>query len=503
MSIQVLSNLDLNKLPLLNVVVEEYVGDTTTLTTDLPPAANKDRIVMVHHSDNSFDHTGSGFCYCDGTKWYKVPTNTEINALITSSLNSTNPITNVTISGKTLTFTFKNGTTKAANLSYAAATQSEAGLMSAADKTKLDGIATGATKVTVDTALSSSSTNPVQNKIITTTLSGKVPTTRTVNGHALSSDVTVTKSDVGLGNVDNVKQIPASEKGAAGGVATLGTDGKVPTSQLPSYVDDVIELAGVVTGTTYSGLTVGKKYWDATNSKILLATSATAGTKTAPEADKIYSYIGTTTSPFVQNRIYRWGGSSMVEISPSTDVSGSDVTLSSADIVSSKEVPTAGTKTVKGWLGKLAGNIVYLLANFVSTSRKITAGTGLTGGGTLAADRTISHQAKPTSGSDAGGSGNYVSAVTIDSLGHVVSTTKGTLPTYTSVKVYTSGALTGTSGTIAKATHGVNTIGSVQAYMGNNQVLCDITLNSDGGVSWKTGVTMASGSNFIIKITGK
>lgn len=30
-----------------------------------------------------------------------------------------------------------------------------------------------------------------------------VPNTRTVNGHALSSDVTVTKGDVGLGNADN------------------------------------------------------------------------------------------------------------------------------------------------------------------------------------------------------------------------------------------------------------------------------------------------------------
>lgn len=34
-------------------------------------------------------------------------------------------------------------------------------------------------------------------------LSGLVPKTTTVNGHALSSNVTVTKSDVGLGNVDN------------------------------------------------------------------------------------------------------------------------------------------------------------------------------------------------------------------------------------------------------------------------------------------------------------
>lgn len=47
-----------------------------------------------------------------------------------------------------------------------AATRSAVGLMSAADKKKLDGIATGANKITVDGAMSSSSTNPVQNKVV-------------------------------------------------------------------------------------------------------------------------------------------------------------------------------------------------------------------------------------------------------------------------------------------------------------------------------------------------
>ena len=56
---------------------------------------------------------------------------------------------------------------------YSAATTSVAGLMSAADKTKLDGIAAGATKITVDSALSSSSTNPVQNKAVNAALEGK------------------------------------------------------------------------------------------------------------------------------------------------------------------------------------------------------------------------------------------------------------------------------------------------------------------------------------------
>lgn len=39
------------------------------------------------------------------------------------------------------------------------------------EKNKLAGIATGATKVTVDSALSSSSTNPVQNKVVNTAIS--------------------------------------------------------------------------------------------------------------------------------------------------------------------------------------------------------------------------------------------------------------------------------------------------------------------------------------------
>ena len=54
-----------------------------------------------------------------------------------------------------------------------AATTSTNGLMSSSDKSKLDGIATGATKVTVDSALSTSSTNAIQNKIVTTELNNK------------------------------------------------------------------------------------------------------------------------------------------------------------------------------------------------------------------------------------------------------------------------------------------------------------------------------------------
>lgn len=56
----------------------------------------------------------------------------------------------------------------------------------------------------------------------------------TVNGKKISTNPVITKADVGLANVDNVKQIPASEKGTANGVATLGTDGKLTAAQMPA-----------------------------------------------------------------------------------------------------------------------------------------------------------------------------------------------------------------------------------------------------------------------------
>lgn len=98
---------------------------------------------------------------------------------------------------------------------------------------KLNGIATGANKTVVDSALSSTSTNPVQNKVVNSALGGKVPTSRKVNGKALSGDITLSAGDVDA--------IPTSAKGAKNGVASLDENGKVPAAQLPSYVDDVLE----------------------------------------------------------------------------------------------------------------------------------------------------------------------------------------------------------------------------------------------------------------------
>jgi glycerophosphoryl diester phosphodiesterase len=73
---------------------------------------------------------------------------------------------------------------------------------------------------------------------VTSALSGKVATTRTVNGHPLSADVTVTKSDVGLGSVDNTadsaKPISNAAQAALDGKSAIsGFAADLPT---PFYI---------------------------------------------------------------------------------------------------------------------------------------------------------------------------------------------------------------------------------------------------------------------------
>ena len=47
----------------------------------------------------------------------------------------------------------------------------------------------------------------------------------------------------GIDEVQDELNTFKNEKGKNGGLATLGTDGKVPSTQLPSYVDDVVEVS--------------------------------------------------------------------------------------------------------------------------------------------------------------------------------------------------------------------------------------------------------------------
>lgn len=85
------------------------------------------------------------------------------------------------------------------NHTHTTATVSANGFLSKEDKSKLDGIATEANKTVVDSSLSSSSTNPVQNKIVTNALNGKANSS---HSHSISNITNLqsaldSKSDTG------------------------------------------------------------------------------------------------------------------------------------------------------------------------------------------------------------------------------------------------------------------------------------------------------------------
>ena len=159
------------------------------------------------------------------------------------------------------------------------------------------------TKTTVDSALSSTSTNPVQNKVINTALSSTntIVSSHTTAISTLESYFDNEGSALYAVNDEDGHSIIATYatkaelntfkglKGQKNGLAELDSNGKVPSSQLPSYVDDVIE---------------GYYY----NSKFYKEESHT--NEIAGESGKIYTDIKT-------NKTYRWSGTTYTEISAS------------------------------------------------------------------------------------------------------------------------------------------------------------------------------------------
>jgi len=101
-----------------------------------------------------------------------------------------------------------------------------------------------------------------------------------MNGASKGSSGVVDLGTVITAHQDISGKMNASLKGAANGVAELDSTGKVPSSQLPSYVDDVLEY------------------------------DSQSAFPTTGEAGKIYVAKDT-------NKTYRWSGTAYVEISPS------------------------------------------------------------------------------------------------------------------------------------------------------------------------------------------
>lgn len=133
--------------------------------------------------------------------------------------------------------------------------------------------------------------------------------TEIINNHISDSENphNVTKDQIGLGSVTNDAQVKRDEMGVPGGVATLDQEGKVPSSQLPGFVDDVLEFSNVdefpetgESGKIYvakdTNLTYrwsGSRYIEISASLALGETSSTAypGDKGKDTTDKLNAHL--------------------------------------------------------------------------------------------------------------------------------------------------------------------------------------------------------------------
>lgn len=187
----------------------------------------------------------------------------------------------------------------------ASATQENAGVMSAQDKVNLD--VTLPNKITEESNRAQQKEQELDEKIDTTKsdiIGSATPDNDTLGKlesnlnaeieratnkensieQSLNSHISnqqnphnVTKAQVGLGNVTNDAQVKRVEMGVAQGVATLDENGLVPSSQLPSFVDDVIDCYATYT-----------KADDGTLSNIVLYEDAEHQTLIVGESGKIY-----------------------------------------------------------------------------------------------------------------------------------------------------------------------------------------------------------------------
>lgn len=212
--------------------------------------------------------------------------------------------------------------------------------------------------------------------------------------------------------------IPSSQKGAANGVATLGADTKIPSAQLPAIaITDTFVVA---------------------SQAAMIALSSAEKGDVAVRTDVNKSFI-LTADPY--STLANW-----------------------QELLT----PTDAVLSVNGQTGAVSLSASDVSA--VPTTRNVSTGTGLTGGGDLSADRTLS-LADTTVSANSYGSATQVATFTVDAQGRLTAASNAT---------------------IAIANTAVSGLGTMSTQDANNIA---VTGGSVGAITYKPASTATPANN--------
>ena len=231
-------------------------GNTTATLTNIVTAGTvgSSTAIPIVTYDAKGRITGTSTAAVSATTGAGTLTGTTLASnVIASSLTSVGNITGGTWSGNVIAGQYGGN-----GVANTGTTFTRGGNVTFSGAFDFTGTLTGTTSVTF----------PTSGTLATT--AGTVPTTTTVNGHALSANVTVTSSDVGLGSVTNAAQTLASVV-----PNTIPTAGQIHVGNAGGTAFADVSVSGDATLASTGALTVTK------TSGVAFATSATTDTTNA------------------------------------------------------------------------------------------------------------------------------------------------------------------------------------------------------------------------------